>query len=284
MSLRIISPGPLALIQDSGRPGAASWGLGPGGALDKTALTAANQLVGNLNTDAGLEILIGGFVAEFDQPAEIAVTGAHGSVLLDGVAVPMNTAISVRVGSKLSLAVADAGLRFYLAVSGGVLAEPLAGSRSRDVLAGMGPAPLQAGDVISLGETNTTVVTRSSLFRDPPMPDRPISLRITPGPRLDWFAPGSWQALARKSWTVTADSNRIGVRLSGQPLKFARHDQLPSEGMVTGALQVPPSGLPTIFLADRPVTGGYPVIAVVRHTDLNLLAQAGPGQQIRFLI
>ncbi|MDN5668214.1 MAG: biotin-dependent carboxyltransferase family protein [Renibacterium salmoninarum] len=285
MSMQIISTGPLSLIQDSGRPGAASWGLGPGGALDRQALAAANGLVGNRASAAALEIRIGGFAAEFRQSGSIAVTGAQGEIMLDGVPVPGNTVQPVRSGSKLSIGPAAAGLRYYLAVSGGLLAEPVAGSRSRDVLAQLGPAPLTAGDLIEIGPAEETEsrATSALLFRDPPTPGKPLALRVTPGPRLDWFVPSAWHDLGARVWTVSADSNRIGVRLSGRPLGFVRDGQLPSEGMVTGALQVPPSGQPTVFLADRPVTGGYPVIAVVRRADLDLLGQAAPGQQIRFL-
>ncbi|NYE96109.1 biotin-dependent carboxylase-like uncharacterized protein [Psychromicrobium silvestre] len=282
MSIRIIAPGPLALIQDLGRPGAASLGLGPGGALDRRSLLAANALVGNAPSSAGIEILLGGFSVEFLEAGLIAVTGAAGLLTLDGGPVALNTALPVRAGSRLSIAASSAGLRFYLAVSGGVLAEPLAGSLSRDVLAEMGPAALAAGDLLEIGQSSWAAAS-SVLFRDPPQPEQVLSLRLSRGPRLDWFAPGSWAALTSRQWSVSADSNRIGARLLGQPLEFARSEQLPSEGMVTGALQVPPSGLPTIFLADHPVTGGYPVIAVVRRADLDLLAQARPGQKIRFL-
>lgn len=282
MSVRVINPGPLALIQDAGRPGAASWGLGPGGALDKQALAAANRLVGNAAGTAGLEILMGGFVAEFEQPTTLAVTGARGPITLDGGPVAPNARVRIAAGSRLTIGSAVAGLRFYLAFSGGLAVEPVAGSRSRDVLAQMGPAPLLAGDVLALG-TGGQFGAAPKVFRDPPHPGRPLTLRVSPGPRLDWFRADAVASLSAQNWEVSADSNRIGVRLSGRPLEFARADQLPSEGMVTGALQVPPSGLPTVFLADHPVTGGYPVIAVVRRADLDLLGQAAPGQQVRFL-
>lgn len=283
MSMRVISTGPLALIQDAGRPGAASWGLGPGGALDRRSFFAANGLVRNIPGAAAVEILWGGFSAEFQLAATVAVTGARGQITLDGVSVAGNTAFEVPAGSVLSIAPAEAGLRFYLAVSGGFRTEQLAGSASRDVLAELGPAPLGTGDVLDVGALGGAEAEPPSVFRAPPRVGNPLALRLTPGPRLDWFAPGAWQTLTGQLWTVSSDSNRIGARLSGRPLEFVRDSQLPSEGMVTGALQVPPSGLPTVFLADRPVTGGYPVIAVVRRADLDLLGQAAPGQQIRFL-
>lgn len=282
MSVRIISAGPLSLVQDAGRPGAASWGLGPGGAVDRRSFEAGNGLVGNDRSSAALEILLGGFTVEFQRAVTAAVTGARGEILLDGSPVPGNAALQISAGSRLSIGPAEAGLRFYLSISGGILADPVAGSRSRDVLAHLGPAPLRAGDLLDVGEPESRAVT-PAVFRDPPRPGSPLILRITPGPRLDWFLPGAWRQVSTQLWTASADSNRIGVRLAGRPLGFAQDGQLPSEGMVSGALQVPPSGLPTVFLADHPVTGGYPVIAVVRRADLDLLGQAAPGQQIRFL-
>ncbi len=113
-----------------------------------------------------------------------------------------------------------------------------------------------------------------------------MQLRITAGPRQDWFTPESQAALTAQDWSVTAESNRIGVRLAvtdGQPLERARTDELPSEGVVAGSLQVPPSGLPVLFLADHPVTGGYPVVAVVVPEDLPIAAQLPPGTTIRFV-
>ncbi|WP_394940591.1 biotin-dependent carboxyltransferase family protein [Psychromicrobium sp. YIM B11713] len=288
MTARVIEPGPLALVQDLGRPGASGLGLGPGGALDRTALRAANALVGNPASSAALEILLGGFSLRFLEPAMVSVTGARGELRIDGELVQQHVAHAVAAGSRVSIGTASAGLRFYLAVAGGVATEELAGSRSRDVLAGMGPPPLSAGQLLSFGrlafsEGSGNSPQRAQVLRDPPRGERSISLRLTPGPRLDWFAPGAWAALLAQPWSISAESNRIAARLMGRPLEFARTEQLLSEGMVSGALQVPPSGLPMIFLADHPVTGGYPVIAVVRGADLDLLGQAQPGQRLNFL-
>jgi len=110
---------------------------------------------------------------------------------------------------------------------------------------------------------------------------RPL-LRVLPGPRRDWFEPAAWTALTSADWTVTADSDRVGLRLSGPRLSRAREDELPSEGLVPGALQVPPDGAPVLFLADHPVTGGYPVLAVVATADLPAAAQVRPGDVLRF--
>ncbi len=288
---RVLAPGPLTLVEDLGRPGAADLGLGPSGALDRRSLMLANRLAGNRPGAAGLEVLLGGLELRFEEAARIAVTGARGPLQLDGQAVPLHAGCAVAAGSVLRLGPAEAGLRYYLAVDGGVDAPLLLGSASADVLSGMGPPALSAGDLLRRspgrdgrefadGGVDTAGVLT---VRDPPAPGRAITLRITEGARRDWFDGASWRRLTGREWEISPDSNRIGVRLLGTPLTQLRQAELPSEGMVTGALQIPPSGLPTIFLADHPVTGGYPVIAVVRRADLDLLGQGRPGQKVRFL-
>jgi allophanate hydrolase subunit 2 len=113
------------------------------------------------------------------------------------------------------------------------------------------------------------------------LPERPV-LRVLPGPRRDWLEPAAWTVLTAEEWTVTADSDRIGLRLRGPRLERARTDELPSEGLVPGAVQVPPDGDPVLFLADHPVTGGYPVLAVVVTADLPVAGQLRPGDRLRF--
>lgn len=288
----VLVAGPLTLIEDLGRPGAADLGLGPSGALDRRSLVLANRLLGNPRGAAGLEILLGGLELRFEEDTRIAVTGARGPVQLDGREIPLNAAVAVRAGSVLRFGPAAAGLRYYLAVDGGLEAPLLLGSASADVLSGMGPAPLRAGDVLSRRPAPLPAVPAGAVpcpaaaqpaVKDAPPPGKLLTVRITPGPRRDWFDPQSWRRLTGQEWTVSPQSNRIAVRLLGAPLTRVRAGELPSEGMVTGALQVPPSGLPAVFLADHPVTGGYPVIAVVRSADIDDLGQAGPGQRLRFL-
>jgi biotin-dependent carboxylase-like uncharacterized protein len=180
----------------------------------------------------------------------------------------------------LALGVPARGLRAYLAVRGGVAVPPVLGSRSTDALSGLGPAPLAAGDRLPVGdlaadEPLVDVAPVASL------PDRPV-LRVLPGPRRDWLADTAWAALRDAAWTVSADSDRVGLRLTGPRLARARDDELPSEGLVPGAVQVPPDGAPVLFLADHPVTGGYPVLAVVVTADLPVAAQLRPGDVVRF--
>jgi allophanate hydrolase subunit 2 len=107
-------------------------------------------------------------------------------------------------------------------------------------------------------------------------------VQVLPGPRLDWFTSRAWTTLTGQPYSVTEDSNRIGLRLDGAQLERAEQGELPSEGMVRGALQIPPSGRPVLFLADHPVTGGYPVLGYVRDADVDRCAQLVPGQRVRF--
>ncbi|MGN6405826.1 biotin-dependent carboxyltransferase family protein [Sinomonas sp.] len=292
----ILSAGPLTLVEDLGRRGAAGRGLSPSGALDREALRLANSIVGNQPDAAGLEVLSGGLRFRALAPLTLAVTGAEGSLTVGGLAAKVNARVDVPAGEVVSLGTVTRGLRYCVAFAGGVAATQLWGSRSADTLSGEGPTPLRPGDLLEVGPPAAEVgspaaevgspaaeVGPHAVFRRPPRPDQTLAIRVTPGPRLGWFVPGTWQQLIRSTWRLSPESNRIGARLLGRPLQRERMDELPSEGMVRGAIQVPPSGLPTVFLADHPVTGGYPVAAVVRSADLDLFAQARPGQPLRFL-
>ena len=294
MGIVVVDSGPLTLIEDLGRRGSASLGLSPSGALDRQSLMLANALLGNAPGAPGLEVLLGGLRLRFVTGASVAVTGAEGRVTLDGAEIDLNQPVRVPPGAVMAFGPPAFGIRYYLAVSGGIAAPELLGSCSADLLSGEGPPPLKAGDTLALTRGNGAAAATDTalapppevfrgVFRRAPDPDSPITLRVDRGPRADWFDDASLHRLTGQSWTISPESNRIGARLLGRPLSLNRTEELPSEGAVPGALQVPPSGLPTVFLADHPVTGGYPVIAVVRRADLDLLGQARPGQRIRFL-
>jgi biotin-dependent carboxylase-like uncharacterized protein len=186
----------------------------------------------------------------------------------------------VRPGAVLSLGVPPVGLRTYLAVRGGVDVPPVLGSRSTDTLSGLGPAPLAPGTALPVG----TLAAAEPVVDVAPVrpPSSRPELRVLPGPRRNWLTADAWTALTSAGWTVTADSDRVGLRLAGPALARARDGELPSEGLVAGAVQVPPDGAPVLFLADHPVTGGYPVLAVVTTTDLAAAAQLRPGDVVRF--
>lgn len=274
--------GPLATVQDRGRPGYASLGVGPSGVADQKSAALANRLVGNAVEAACLEVTFGGLELEFREPARLAITGAPCPITRDGRGEAMNAPFAVTAGSRLTLSTPTVGVRTYVAIRGGIDAPETLGSRSTDLLSGLGPAPLQAGDMFPIGRSVTGPPPTVQVAPVAVPSGGDLTVRLTPGPRDDWFTAEAWQALLTGDYVVTAESNRIGVRLRGPELTRSRSAELPSEAVVAGAVQVPISGQPLVFLADHPVTGGYPVIAVVCAADLPMVAQARPGQVLRF--
>lgn len=278
--LEVLATGPLATVQDLGRPGLAALGVGRSGAADEDSLRLANRLLGNAEEDAVVEVTFGGLEVRSHGGVLVTVTGAPCPTTVDDV--PMGTASVIHLpdGATLRLGPPASGLRSYLGLRGGVDVPPVLRSRSTDTLAGLGPEPLSVGARLPIG---------SPPLRQPLLDVAPVTpptngevvLRVVPGPREDWFTEDSLRALLGQAWEVTSESDRVGMRLDGPTLERAREGEIPSEGMVAGALQVPPAGQPTLFLADHPVTGGYPVIAVVVSADLGAAAQARPGQRIR---
>jgi biotin-dependent carboxylase-like uncharacterized protein len=280
--LEIVRTGPLSTVQDLGRPGLAALGVGRSGAVDPASLRLANRLVGNPEPVAAVEVTYGGLVARVHGGAYIALAGAPCPMSVDGREEAPNSPVWVPDGAELRLGTPTSGLRSYLAVRGGLEGvEPVLGSRSTDTLAGLGPAPLAEGDRIELGQAPGPLPPVDLAPVAPPTSGE-VVLRVVPGPRADWFSQAAHTALLTTAFEVTAESDRVGMRLAGPRLERIRDEELPSEGMVCGALQVPPSGQPTLFLADHPVTGGYPVIAVVLSADVGRAAQAVPGQRLRF--
>ena len=288
--LRIISPGLQSLIQDLGRTGHAGLGVSAAGALDRASLRRANRLVGNAASAAVIETVAGGLQVRAVGDQVLAVTGAPGELTITagdhGVAsdrtVPMATPFALLDGETLSLGAPAGGFRSYVALRGGVDVPPVLGSRSTDTLAGLGPAPLAAGRTLAAGgSTESGVVGHPEV--QPDFPDAGVTvLDVVPGPRSDWFDRAALDSLTAQEWTVKPQSNRVGMRLDGTPLRRTRDGELASEGTVSGALQVPPEGLPVLFLADHPVTGGYPVIAVVVDAHLDRAGQIPIGGTIRF--
>jgi biotin-dependent carboxylase-like uncharacterized protein len=279
MTLTVLEVAGLATVQDAGRPGFAHLGVPRAGWLDEPAAQLANRLVGNAASAAVVEVTAGSLSVRADASVWVAVTGPPCAVSVDGHAAAFGAAVRVPAGSVVSLGLPVSGVRTYLAVSGGVDVEPVLGSRSTDTLAWVGPAPLAAGRVLGVGPGSAEPQPL-----DTPRPPAPGPLRLLPGPRADWFD-DALAALVRTAWTVDAASNRVGLRLQGPALqRAAAYDgrELASEGMVVGAVQVPPAGQPIVFLADHPVTGGYPVAAVVHPDDLWICAQVRPGERVRF--
>jgi biotin-dependent carboxylase-like uncharacterized protein len=286
-TVEVIYPGPLTTIQDLGRPGWAHIGVPRSGAADRESLKLANRLVGNDEGAAALETTLAGPRLLFNADARVALTGAEVSPRLDERLVPMNSAIEVHAGEILKVGNARLGLRTYIAFTGGIDGPLVLGSAATDTLTGLGPASLVRGQILSLAgrQSSGCAAGREPKALDSaaaPEPGAPALLQVIPGPRDDWFTTEAITRLTTEPFTVTPASNRVGLRLDGPPLERARTDELLSEGLVPGAIQVPAGGQPILLLADHPTTGGYPVIAVVLDSDLPIAAQLRPGQQLRF--
>ncbi len=368
-AIEVIKPGPLATVQDLGRPGYGHLGVPRSGAADVASLRLANRLVGNPDGAAGIEFTLGRAALSFPAGARVAVTGAPAPLTVEprtqevaedgpgstesdppgdtargvtgkaatnlpgdtarGVTVepaaqeaarvmPHGSAFEVPAGGVLRVGAPPAGVRSYLAVHGGVGVPPVLGSRSADLRSGLGPAALRPGDVLPVGAPGPVSLMAaeapgpvSQLAAEAPGPASlmaaeapgpaslmaaeatgvqptvmPVAgeiavLHVVPGPRDDWFAPDALQELCAGTYVVTPASDRTGLRLDGPALPFAGRGELLSEGVVTGALQVPHGGRPILLLADHPVTGGYPVIATVVSADIGLAAQLRPGSKLR---
>ena len=278
--LEVVTTGPLTTVQDPGRPGLAALGVGRSGAADTRAFALANRLLGNAPDAAMLEATFGGLAVIARAGGWFVVTGAPVAVTVDGRGHGMNAPLYAPAGAEVAIGRPRAGLRTYVAVRGGIDVAPVLGSRATDQLSGIGPAVPRVGDVLPIGADRGPWPGVD--VAPVPEPRSPCVLRVRLGPRADWFTADAARALTAAPYTVTPDSNRIGMRLDGAALARARSGELPSEGLVPGAVQVPPSGLPTVFLADHPTTGGYPVIAVVLDADVSLAAQAPPGARVRF--
>ena len=281
-SIRIVEPGLLATLQDLGREGAASVGVAVSGALDRGALRTANRLLGNPEGAAAIEVTMGGLRAVAEEDLWVAVTGAWGGVRIDGRDADPYEAHAWPAGAELQLDWFAHGARAYVAVRGGLDGRLALGSRATDLLAGLGPAVLRAGDVVGIRDDAVAPIPVAPPAAWGAPHDDELELDLAPGPRADWFTPAALTTLYDTVWTVSNHADRVGARLDGPSLTRSREGELASEGMVPGALQVPPSGRPTILLADGPVTGGYPVIAVATGAGIDLVAQARPGTRIRF--
>lgn len=279
--LEVLETGPLALLEDLGRPGLAAQGVGRSGAADRGSFLLGARLLGQGPAHAAVEVTYGGLSVRARGSVTVVLTGARGPATVDDRPAPHAAPFLLREGQVLQVGQPTTGLRTYLSVRGGFAVAPVLGSRSTDTLSGIGPAPLAPGYVLPVeppvGEPTVDVAP----VADPT--EGVVVLRALPGHRDDWLADPL--ALEQQTWRVSSHSDRVGLRLDGDPLE--RHPdrtgaELPSEGLVRGAVQVPPSGQPVLFLADHPVTGGYPVVAVVLEADVDRAAQAVPGQEVRF--
>ena len=278
-TLEIMRTGPLALVQDLGRPGMANLGVTRSGAADRRSHALANRLVANPDDRATIEVTFGGLTARVrGGDVAIAVTGADTDPAVNGIPFGTNSIQHIHDGQVISLGPPHSGLRAYVAVRGGIAVEPVLGSCSYDVMSAIGPQPLQPGDVLPVGEHTDDF---------PELDQAPVAsfaadlieLAVVPGPRDDWFKDPD--ALVHSDWVASDRSDRVGMRLAGPALQHRWPGrQLPSEGATRGAIQVPPNGMPVILGPDHPVTGGYPVIGVVTDDDIDRVAQIRPGQHV----
>lgn len=289
-ALEVRSTGLQALFQDLGRHGQAGQGVSASGAMDQGALRAANRLVGNASDMACVEIVYGGFRITSRGDTVVAFTGADAPIELTSAGglrfgVKGHEAIALSDGDSLALGEPRAGIRSYLAVRGGFAVAPVLGSCSTDTLAHVGPPHIKAGDRLPVQAVTHGAVVGVA---EQPLPDLPttqhiVVLDVVMGPRTDWFTADAVAVLTSQLWVVTPQSNRVGLRLSGEtPLTRVHTAELPSEGTALGAIQVPPSGQPVLFLADHPLTGGYPVIGAVATHHLDRAGQIPIGALVRF--
>lgn len=305
MTLHVERVGPSALIQDLGRPGLADIGVTGSGVADRAAAALALRCVGCDPRDALVEVLMGALVVHTDRPAVVALTGARTPFVVTGAAGRRRggsgDVIRLAAGDRLELGTPTHGVRTYLAVRGGLAVPPVLGSRSFDSLSGLGPAPLRPGDALAVGDGPIRGHDRSPVRAGAWSPGwcclvgpgvtgsvattatgegTPTTLEVVPGPRQDLFDPVAWRLLARPA-VVSADCDRIGVRLHPDtPIPRRDRGEIPSEGMVRGAVQIPPDGRPVLFGPDHPVTGGYPVIGVLTEASADLTAQLRPGDRV----
>jgi biotin-dependent carboxylase-like uncharacterized protein len=274
-SLTVLETGPLTTVQDAGRFGQGALGIGRSGACDRAAYRLANRMVGNVGGVAVLEVTFGGLVLRADADVVLVTTGARSAGM------PHNAPLTLAAGEQLVLRPPVTGARTYLAVRGGIDVPEVLGSRSTDLLAGLGPDVIAAGDRLPVGPSFGPMPgVDVAAVREPEAGE--VLVQVQPGPRREWFTDDAWEMLLNQPYSVTAQSNRVGLRLDGVPLERANTGELSSEGMVRGALQIPLSGTPVLFLADHPVTGGYPVIGYVVDDDVDRCGQLRTGQTLRF--
>jgi antagonist of KipI len=292
MNALVIHAGFLTSVQDLGRTGFRQFGVSASGALDPFALRVANLLVGNDEGAAGLEITLGGLRLRFDDERMVAWCGGEFDVQIGSRALPAGHVAHVEAGDELKFGRAQIGCRCWLAISGGIDVPVGLGSRSTDLRANFGGfegRALRDGDQLSLAEfrrSDTADTEKISSWTAPYDWTSPASrhsnLRFIRG--VDWnrFNEVTIQRFTRDEFTVSADSDRMGVRFDGPELKRKNETDLVSEGVAPGTIQVPPSGKPILLLGDCQTIGGYPKIAHVITVDLAVAAQLRAGDHVRF--
>jgi antagonist of KipI len=285
VALRVIKPGMLTTVQDTGRWGYQSRGVPVAGPMDPYSHRVANALVGNARHAAALEVTLLGPELEFDDERVVAVAGAAFDLALDNRAAPMSAPFIVPAGARLKFGARHRGARAYLAVAGGIATPTVLGSRATHVISAMGGVdgrPLRAGDALPLGAA--AGVTPSARAPKASLPDREARVRVIEGPQREYFSEDALDVLQSEPYAIRQDSDRMGFRLQGPALTHSRGADIISDATPLGVLQVPASGQPILLMADRQTTGGYPKVATVITADMAIAGQLGPGDAIRFVV
>lgn len=278
------NPGVLTTIQDEGRYGYEQFGMSPAGPMDGTAFRTANILVGNPEGESALEATVLGPTLRFDQDNVIAVTGADMAPALNGQPCPMYQAVAVKAGDRLALGAAKTGCRAYIAFAGGLDVPQVMGSRAtalQNKVGGYQGRKLAKGDAVGFRAPNPSL----PLPRTTPVPapaGKEVTIRVVLGPQDDAFTEEGVKTFLSQPYAVSKDFDRMGCRLEGPVIQHKTDGNIISDGMVTGAIQVPTSGQPIIMLAERQTVGGYTKIATVISADLPLVGQCKTGDVIRF--
>ena len=283
MSVLVKTPGPLTTVQDGGRFFYQSSGIRPSGVMDGAAYEAANALVGNAKGEAVLEMTFLGATLEFQSAAWFALTGADMQAKLDGVPVERYRAVRAEAGQTLAVGMAATGCRGYLAVRGGFDVPLVMGSRSTDVSAKLGGfegRALKAGDVLPTPAADDW--TSTDLCYEPPVYESEITVRVVPGPQEEYFTAAGVDTFFSAAYEISPNSDRMGLRLDGPEIESISGTDIVSDGIVFGSIQVPSGGVPIILMADHQTAGGYAKIGTVLSFDLPKLAQARPGDVVRF--
>ena len=282
--IRILEPGPQTTVQDLGRPGHLRYGIPPSGPIDRGAFIVANRLVGNPDSAAGLECTVMGPRFETGIPCAIAVTGAEMPVTLNGAEAPPWTTLVLKPGDVVKLGVARAGVRAYVAFSGGLDVPSVLGSRAtylRGRLGGLGGRALRKDDRLGLLPAPTPPMRRAaaSAIADLTVPPE---IRVVLGPQADRFTDDGIAAFLGGEYEMLPQSDRMGARLRGPRITHARGHDIISDGIALGSIQVPGDGQPIALLVDRQSTGGYTKIATIGSFDIGRLGQVKPGHRLRF--
>lgn len=283
-SLHIVKPGLLTTVQDLGRYGHQASGVPVAGPMDTFSHRLANQLVGNAADAATLEITLIGPDMIVEADSTMAITGAYFEATCDDRPVALGASFAVSRGQRIKFGRIVQGARAYLALAGGILTEPVLGSRATHLVSRMGGfngRALQSGDRLPIANDAQLRPQRKSAGLTLPTKGRAL-LRVMPGPQADWFQADALRAIASVSFRISPQSNRMGYRLQGPPLVRAREGELISEPLGIGAIQVPAAGEPILLMADRQTAGGYPKIGYVIAADLPIAGQLAPGDFIEF--